>query len=169
MNGKKRATRKPWVDPDDAPELTEDFFEAADEYEGGQQVAPQPPPLDRTHAGGERALRRRRAALGHTPKRHRQVRHLRVRYYNDPETGCPHMYKHRVFEDEVEYVLAHPWEDRPGTEGSRVAVGPTDAGRFLRVVYVPDPSPNSVFVITAYDLKDKPLAALRRRRRRKRS
>jgi len=38
MNGKKRATRKPWVDPDDSPELTEDFFEAADEYVGEKLV-----------------------------------------------------------------------------------------------------------------------------------
>jgi hypothetical protein len=37
----------------------------------------------------------------------------------------------------------------------------------LKVVYVPDPIPQSVFVITAYDLVGKPLAAYRRRRRRK--
>jgi hypothetical protein len=37
----------------------------------------------------------------------------------------------------------------------------------LRVVYVPDPEPESVFVITAFDLGPQPLRALRRRRRKK--
>jgi hypothetical protein len=40
-------------------------------------------------------------------------------------------------------------------------------GRYLRVIYVPDPEPNSAFVITAYELRGKPLIAYRRRRRRK--
>jgi hypothetical protein len=35
------------------------------------------------------------------------------------------------------------------------------------VIYVPDPEPDSVFVITAYDLTGKPLAEFRRRRRKK--
>jgi hypothetical protein len=35
------------------------------------------------------------------------------------------------------------------------------------VIYVPDPEPNSVFVITAYDLAGKALAAYRKRRRKK--
>ncbi len=58
-------------------------------------------------------------------------------------------------------------EDRPGQEGARIAIGRTAAGRYLRVVYVPDPEPNSLFVITAYELRGKPLTAYRRRRRRK--
>jgi hypothetical protein len=64
-------------------------------------------------------------------------------------------------------VLRRPMEDRPGREGSRVALGRTQAGRYLRVIYVPDPAPDSVFVITAYQLGPKALRALRRRRRRK--
>ncbi len=51
--------------------------------------------------------------------------------------------------------------------GSRVAIGQTKSGRFLRVIYVPDSEPNSVFIITAYVLKGKPLIAYRKRRRRK--
>lgn len=43
-------------------------------------------------------------------------------------------------------------EDRPGRKGSRVAIGQTRSGRYLRVIYVPDPEPDSVFVITAYEL-----------------
>jgi len=92
---------------------------------------------------------------------------VEIRFYLDPETGQPHIYRHGVNEVEVEQVLARPLEDRPGREGSRVALGQTRAGRHLRVIYVPDPEPGSVFVITAYPLGPKALRALRRRRRRK--
>ncbi len=92
---------------------------------------------------------------------------MNVRFYLDPETGEPHIYNHGVSEDEVEDVLRAPGEDRPGREGSRVALGQTRAGRYLRVIYVPDPEPQSVFVITAYELSGRPLAAYRRRRRRR--
>jgi hypothetical protein len=47
-------------------------------------------------------------------------------------------------------------------------IGATEAGRILRVFYAPDPDPHTLFVITAYDLRGKPLAAYRRRQRRKR-
>ena len=87
-----------------------------------------------------------------------------IRFYYDPETDEPHIYNHDVDEDEVEDVLTSPGEDRPGREGSRVAIGQTRNGR-LRVIYVPDAEPDSVFVITAYDVRGKPLAAYRRRRR----
>jgi hypothetical protein len=72
-----------------------------------------------------------------------------------------------VNEDEVVDVLENPGEDREGREGSRIALGQTVSGRYLRVIYVADPEPNSVFVITAYDLTGKPLAAYRRRRKKK--
>ena len=52
-------------------------------------------------------------------------------------------------------------------EKDQVAVGKTSEGRYLKVIYVPDPEPNSVFVITAYELKGKPLTAYKHRRRRK--
>ncbi len=91
---------------------------------------------------------------------------MNLRFYTDPETQVPHIYRHDVSESEVEEVLARPGEDRPGREGARIAIGRTAAGRYLRVVYVPDPEPNSLFVITAYELRGKPLTAYRRRRRR---
>jgi hypothetical protein len=72
-----------------------------------------------------------------------------------------------VNEDEVVEVLEKPGEDRPGSERARIALGRTASGRYLRVIYVPDPEPGSVFVITAYDLIGKPLAAFRRRRKKK--
>jgi uncharacterized protein (DUF4415 family) len=34
MSVNKPSTGTAWVDPDDAPELTEEFFEAADQYQG---------------------------------------------------------------------------------------------------------------------------------------
>jgi hypothetical protein len=92
---------------------------------------------------------------------------VEVRFYLDPETGQPHVHAHGVREDEVEQVLERPAEDRAGRDGSRVAIGKTRAGRYLRVIYVPDPIPDSVFVITAYEVRGKPLAAYRRRRRKK--
>jgi hypothetical protein len=69
-------------------------------------------------------------------------------------------------ENEVEEILSRPLEDRPGTDGFRIVIGKTFAGRYLRVVYIPDPEPNTVFVVTAYDLRGKPLVAFRRRNRR---
>jgi hypothetical protein len=70
-------------------------------------------------------------------------------------------------EREVEDILRKPGEDRQGREGARVAIGQTQAGRYLRVIYVPEREPNSVFVITAYELTGKPLTAYRRRQRRR--
>jgi hypothetical protein len=92
---------------------------------------------------------------------------LQARFYIDPVTGSPHVHEHQVDEDEVIEVLDKPSEDRPGREGSRVAIGRTGSGRYLRIIYVPDPELDSVFVITAYELTGKPLAAFRRRRRKK--
>lgn len=50
---------------------------------------------------------------------------MNIRYYVDPETGQPHIYRHGVTENEVEDVLQNPREDRPGREGARVAIGQT--------------------------------------------
>ncbi|CAJ3333441.1 BrnA antitoxin family protein [Burkholderia pseudomallei] len=38
MTVSKRAMHTDWVDPDDAPELTDEFFERADEYVGDRLV-----------------------------------------------------------------------------------------------------------------------------------
>jgi hypothetical protein len=88
---------------------------------------------------------------------------VKVRLYIDQVSAA-----HAVDEQEVRDVLTHAMEDRPGREGSRVALGQTAAGRYLRVVYVPDPEPDSVFVITAYELGPKAKHALRHRRGKKR-
>ena len=88
-----------------------------------------------------------------------------LRFYIDVDTGLPHIYSHGVGEDEVEQVLSQPGEDRQGAEGSRIAIGQTVAGKYLRVIYVPDPEPGSVFVITAYELHGKALTTYRRRKK----
>lgn len=92
---------------------------------------------------------------------------MHVRFYVDPDSGEPHIYRHRVAEGEAEDVLRRPLEDRIGRDGARVAIGQTRTGRHLRVIYVPDPEPESVFVITAFDLGAKALRALKRRRKKK--
>jgi Domain of unknown function (DUF4258) len=91
-----------------------------------------------------------------------------LRFYLDPSTDEPHIYLHGVTEEEVEEVMSRPGDDFPGRADSRIALGQTTAGRYLQVVYVLDEDRLGAFVITAYDLRGKALAAYRRRRRRKR-
>ena len=86
-----------------------------------------------------------------------------IRYYLDPETSLPHIYEHGVTESEVEWVLRNAGEERAGRGDSRHALGQTEAGRYLRVIYAPEPG--GVFVITAYDLEGTALRAYRRRQR----
>lgn len=92
---------------------------------------------------------------------------MRLRFYLDSRSRQPHIYRHGVSEEEVEEVLTSPAEDRAGEEGSRVAIGQTGAGRYLRVIYVQDVEADSVFVVTGYTLEGKALAAFKRRRQRK--
>ena len=90
-----------------------------------------------------------------------------LRFYIDPETDESHIAKHGVSEGEVAQVLCAPIEDRAGREGTRIALGQTTSGRYLRVVYVLDAAPNSVSVITAFEIGPKARRALNRRRRRR--
>ena len=64
---------------------------------------------------------------------------MNIRFYRDPDTDEPHIYGHDVDEGEVADVLESPGEDRPGREGSRVAIGKTRAGRYLRVILCSGP------------------------------
>ena len=93
---------------------------------------------------------------------------MKIRYYIDPETDLPHIYNHDVSEEDVEEVMFNPGEDRPGRDGARIVIGQASGGRYLRVVYVVDPEPGSVFVITAFELIGRPLLAYKRRRKKKR-
>jgi hypothetical protein len=92
---------------------------------------------------------------------------MEIRYYRDPESGLPHIYDHGITEIEVEWILARPSEDEACADNSRQALGQTESGRFLRVVYVPDKEGDGVFVITAYPIAGKQLKAFRRRKRRR--
>jgi hypothetical protein len=80
----------------------------------------------------------------------------------------PDDHDHGVTEAEVEWILARPGEDGPSSSGTRQSTGPTSAGRYLRVIYLPDPDGDGGFVVTAYSLTGKPLEAYRRRPRRRR-
>ena len=93
---------------------------------------------------------------------------MEIRYHLDPATGLPHIYQHNVSEQEVEDILRRPLQDIRGRHDSRIAIGQTGEGRYLRVIYVPDPIPDSVFVITAYELGPKSKRAIRRRKKKKR-
>jgi len=90
-----------------------------------------------------------------------------IRFFVNPETGEPHIYDHGVSEEEVEEVLRRPGEDLPARNNSRSIIGQTDDGRHLRVIGVRDPGQGSIFVVTAYELSPRQLAAYRRRRRRR--
>ena len=92
---------------------------------------------------------------------------MRIRYYIDPVTGLPHIHEHYVSEQEVEDVFAKPIQDIRGRGNSRMAVGQTEAGRYLKVIYISDAVPDSVFVISAYELGPKAKRAVRRKRRKK--
>jgi hypothetical protein len=92
-----------------------------------------------------------------------------LRFWVDPATSLPHIFDHGVSEDEVRQVLSRTAEDFPGTDGSRIRLGQTQAGRYLQVVYVPDSVGDGAFVVTAFDLTAKAKRAFRRRQRRKRT
>jgi len=90
-----------------------------------------------------------------------------VRYYLDPDTDQPHFFEHNVSVQEVLDVLRKPLEEIKGRRNSVIAIGQTRGGRYLRVIYSPDDDGIGIFVVTAYDLPDKQLRALRRRLRRR--
>jgi hypothetical protein len=69
------------------------------------------------------------------------MRSVRLRFFEDPETGEPHIYRHDVTEEEVEDVLRDPGVDREARGVSRIALGQTREGRHLRVIYLRDPEP----------------------------
>ena len=79
----------------------------------------------------------------------------------------PHIYSHGVTEPEVEQILRNAAGATHGEGHSRIVVGQTFAGRYLKVVYVPDTEGDGIFVVTAYPIAGKALASYRRQRRKK--
>jgi hypothetical protein len=63
---------------------------------------------------------------------------VEIRYYLDPFSGEPHIFRHAVAQEEGTDILEAPGEGRPGRQGTRVAIVQTSAGRYLRVIYIPD-------------------------------
>ena len=92
---------------------------------------------------------------------------MELRFYEDPDTGQPHIFGHGVTEQEVEEVMRSRGEDLRAGGNSRRKIGRTIVGRCLQVFYVPDEGSDSAFVITAYEPKGKAKKAFRRRQRRK--
>jgi hypothetical protein len=83
----------------------------------------------------------------------------------DPVSDMPHIWNHDVSETEVAEIHDDPIEDRPGRQGTRIALGKTHGGRFLRIVYSRSPDRQAAFVITAYVPAPRVIHALRRRMR----
>lgn len=48
MTGKGRSSNDTWVDPDDAPELDDEFFQEADQYNGAKLVRRGRPKAEKT-------------------------------------------------------------------------------------------------------------------------
>ena len=92
---------------------------------------------------------------------------MKIRFSRDPETELSRC-QSGVKKDEVVEVLSHSGEDRSGAEGARVAIGRAKSGRYLRIIYIAEPEREGVFVITAYELRGKPLLAYKGRRFRRR-
>jgi hypothetical protein len=92
---------------------------------------------------------------------------MNIRFNRDPETGLAHILSHGVSEEEAREVFAHPVEDGQARNGARAIIGRTRGGRIVRLVYINDPEPESVFVITGMPVRQKALKALRRRMRRR--
>jgi len=91
---------------------------------------------------------------------------MHLRFHVDPETQQPHFYEHGVTEDEVRQVMASRGDDVRGRRQTRVRFGQTAAGRYLKVIYVPDENGDGAFVVTAYQPRPKAVKAYRRRKRR---
>ena len=90
-----------------------------------------------------------------------------IQFFKDPDTGVAHCYgQHGITEREVIQALRRPGRRFSQDDGSLVAEGQTEAGRYLRVVYRDFADESYLFVITAYDLKGKAKQAYRRRRKR---
>jgi len=87
-----------------------------------------------------------------------------ITFYNDPETDLPHIYDHGVNEQEIYEVFRRSPLQLLGREGTMLALGQTEAGRYLKVIY--RRKPREILIITAYDLRGKELSAYRRRKRR---
>lgn len=91
---------------------------------------------------------------------------MELRFCINPDTGDPHIFDHHVYADEVRDVLRKPLEEIRGRNGSKLVLGQTRAGRYLKIICVPDEQGDGIFIVTAFDLPARQVRALRRRMRR---
>jgi uncharacterized DUF497 family protein len=89
---------------------------------------------------------------------------LEIRFLCDAD-GSTHIHKHGVSEREAIRVFWGAKHRAPAKRGAKMALGQTDTGRFLKVIY--KPIDRGILIITAYDLRGKELKAFRRLVRRR--
>jgi len=79
---------------------------------------------------------------------------LKFRFYIDPETSEPHVYKHEVKEQEIiEIFTERSYFERIRQDGSFEAIARTSSRRYLRIAF--RRTEEEFFIITAYDIEDK--------------
>jgi len=89
-----------------------------------------------------------------------------IRFYRDSDSGLAHCYaQHGIHEREVIQLLRRPAQRLRRRDGTLVAEGQTNTGRYLRVIYREYHKPDYLFVVTAYDLSASAKRAYRRRHR----
>jgi hypothetical protein len=93
---------------------------------------------------------------------------MNARFHLDP-TGDPHIWNHNVREVEVHEALTEWLETIKGRGTSKITIGRTKAGRYLKVIYSPDEVGDGIFVVTAFDVPPKQIRALLKRIGRRRS
>ena len=91
---------------------------------------------------------------------------MNIRHNLDP-SGDPHIWDHNVSEAEVIQALSNRLESMKGRGTSVIVIGQTRAGRYLKIIYSPDKTGDGIFVVTAFDVPDKQIRALKHRLRRK--
>jgi hypothetical protein len=88
--------------------------------------------------------------------------------FNLDESGDPHIWHHNVTEPEVAQAMIDPLETVKGRGTSKIAIGQTRAGRYLKIIYSPDEIGDGMFVVTAFDVPPRQIRALMKRIRRRR-
>ena len=90
---------------------------------------------------------------------------MHIRFYRDPATGEPST---TMMSQKMKSKMSSVAQVKTTWVGKGLVLPSVRHGlEVFRVIYVPDPEPDSIFVITAYELRGKPLTVYRRRQRRK--
>ncbi|MCG0277750.1 MAG: BrnT family toxin [Thermanaeromonas sp.] len=90
---------------------------------------------------------------------------LRIKGFKWDTWNTGHIARHRVRPEEAEEVFFNEPLFRKGRSGTYMALGPTDDGRLLTVIYAVRPG-GEVYVVTARDMDHKERRLYRRERRR---